>query len=255
MSNAPSSLALFLQRLGLSRDAQDCQILFVTASGARSDGNFVALVGALQWVVQIGRFNVATSVMTLSSFCAAPCQGNLDRIHGFLSKYRFKVIRVRTEEPDHSMFPEKVYVWAYACYAGAKEVLPDDAPPPLGKRVVTTAHVDANLYHDLVSGRAVTGVLHLANKTPIDWYTKLQSTCEAATFGSKSVAGETATDQVIDLRNTFWCLGVPIEGSLWMFGNNETVANSVSMPHSCLHKRHNALACHCCQEAIAARII
>ena len=41
MSNAPSSSALFLQRLGLSRDARDCQIQLVTTSGTRSDGNFV----------------------------------------------------------------------------------------------------------------------------------------------------------------------------------------------------------------------
>ena len=120
---------------------------------------------------------------------------------------------------------------------------------------MTTTYVDANLYHDLVSGGAVTGVLHLANKTPIDWYTKLQSTCEAATFGSKSVAGKTATDQVIDLRNTFRYLGVPVEGSSWMFGDNETVVNSMSMPHSRLHKRHNALAYHRCREAIAAGIL
>ena len=88
---------------------------------------------------------------------------------------------------------------------------------------MTTTHVDANLHHDLVSGGAVTGVLHLANKTPIDWYAKLQSTCEAATFGSKSVAGKTATDQIIDLQNTFWYLGVPIEGSSWMFGDMDHV--------------------------------
>ena len=121
--------------------------------------------------------------------------------------------------------------------------------------VVTTTYVDTNLYHDLVSGRAVTGVLHLANKTPIDWHAKLQSTCEAATFGSQSVADNTATDQVIDLQKTFRYLGVPIEGPLWMFGDNKTVVDSVPMPHSRLHKQHTALAYHRCQEAIAAGII
>ena len=53
---------------------------------------YQSLVGALQWVVQIGRFNVGTAMMTLSQFCAAPCRGHLDgvkRIHGFLSKFRF----------------------------------------------------------------------------------------------------------------------------------------------------------------------
>ena len=51
-----------------------------------------SLIGALQWVAQIGRFDVGTTVMTLSRFHAAPCSRHLDqvkRIHGFLSKFRF----------------------------------------------------------------------------------------------------------------------------------------------------------------------
>jgi hypothetical protein len=52
---------------------------------------------------------------------------------------------------------------------GAKEEVPDDAPPPLGKRVVFTAFVDANLYHDLISGKSVTGIIHCANQT-IDFF-------------------------------------------------------------------------------------
>jgi len=33
---------------------------------------YQSLIGALQWVVSIGRFDVMTAVMTLSSFRAAP---------------------------------------------------------------------------------------------------------------------------------------------------------------------------------------
>ena len=40
-----------------------------------------------------------------------------------------------------------------------------------------------------------------------------------------------------------------------MFGDNETVVNSASLPHSKLHKRHNALSYHKVREAIAAGII
>jgi len=45
-------------------------------------------------------------------------------------------------------------------------------PTPLGKFVTLMQYVDANLYHDLITGKSVTGILHLANKTPIDWYSK-----------------------------------------------------------------------------------
>jgi hypothetical protein len=46
--------------------------------------------------------------------------------------------------------PRDKYDWENTCYRGAKEEVPDDAPPR-GKRVFT-AFVDANLYHDLISG-------------------------------------------------------------------------------------------------------
>jgi len=80
--------------------------------------------------------------------------------------------------------------------------------------------------------------------TPIDWYSKLQSTVETATFGSEHVAARTATEQILDLYLTLCYLGVPIDGPSFMFGDNESVVNTASVPHSKLHKRHNALSYH-----------
>ena len=39
---------------------------------------YQSLVGACQWVIQLGRFDIAVHVMSLSSFRAAPRQGHLD---------------------------------------------------------------------------------------------------------------------------------------------------------------------------------
>ena len=193
----------------------------------------------------------------MSRFRACPRQGHLDRVKriiGYLSKFRHGVIRIRTDKPDYSDIPKKVHDWFYTCYSGAEECIPTDAPTPRGNSVVTTSYVDANLMHDLVSGRSVTGILHQLNQTPIDWYSKLQSTVETATFGSEYVAARTCTEQIIDLRLTLRCLGVPIDGPSFMFGDNESVVNTASVPHSKLHKRHNALSYHRTREAIAAGI-
>ena len=165
------------------------------------------------------------------------------------------VIRIRTDMPDYSDVPEKIYSWEYTCYKGATEELPTDAPRPLGKPVLTTSYVDANLYHDYISGRSITGILHYLNKTPFDWFSKLQSTVETATFGSEYVAARTCTEQIIDVRINLRYLGVPIEGKSMMFGDNESVVNTASMPHSKLNKRHNALSYHRTREAIAAKIL
>ena len=219
---------------------------------------YQSLIGALQWVIQIGRFDIATAVMTMSRFRAAPRVGHLERvkrIHGYILKYREGVLRVRTNEPDYSNIPEQHYDWEYTCYSGAKEEVPHDAPKPKGKRVQFTTYVDANLYHDMVSGKLVTGILHLANQTLIDQFSKLQSTAETATYGSEFVAARTATEQIIDLRDTFRYLGVPVETPTMMFGDNESVVNSASIPHAKLHKRHTALSFHKTRSAIAAGIL
>jgi hypothetical protein len=85
---------------------------------------YQSLIGALQWVIQIGRFDITTHVMTLSRFRAAPRHGHLNRvkrIYGYLSKMHHGVIRIRTELPDYSVIPEKTYDWDYTCYKGAED--------------------------------------------------------------------------------------------------------------------------------------
>jgi hypothetical protein len=105
------------------------------------------------------------------------------------------------------------------------------------------------------TGRAVTGILHFINNTPIDWYSKAQATVETATYGSEFVAARIAVDQIIDLRTTLRYLGVPIIGKSYLFGDNEAVWKNATVPHSSLKKRHNALSYHRVREAIAAKII
>ena len=56
---------------------------------------------------------------------------------------------------------------------------------------MTSHYVDANLHHDLTTGKAVTAVLHLVNAAPIQWYSKRHSTVETATFGSEFATART----------------------------------------------------------------
>jgi hypothetical protein len=219
---------------------------------------YQSLIGALQWAVSIGRIDITTAVMTLSGFRSAPRQGHLDRtkrVYGYLSKIRHAVIRIRTEEPDYSGLPEQEFEWAYSVYGNVQEVELTDAPGALGKYVTLTHYVDANLFHDLITGRSVTGILHLVNKTPIDWYSTKQATVETATYGSEFVAARTCVEQVMDLRITLRYLGVLIRTKSYMFGDNKTVVESSIRPHAKLHKRHMALSFYRVREAIAAKIV
>ena len=115
--------------------------------------------------------------------------------------------------------------------------------------------MDANLYHDWITGRSVTGVMHLLNKTPIEWFAKKQATVETATYGSEFVAARHATEQAMGIRTTLRYLGVPIDGDSKIFGDNGSVVTNVSVPHSQLKKRHHALSYHFTREAIASNAI
>ena len=219
---------------------------------------YQSLIGSLQWAVSIGRFDIHTAVMTLSGFRVAPRRGHLDRakrVCGYLSKMKHAAIRIRTGEPDYSDIPNFEYDWAKSIYGDVKECKPHDAPKPLGKFVTLTHYVDANLMHDLTTGRSVTGILHLINKTPIDWYSKKQATVETATYGSEFVAARTCVEQIVDLRTTLYYLGVPVRDTSYMFGDNESVVNSSTQIHAKLHKRHTMLSFHRVREAIASGMV
>jgi hypothetical protein len=219
---------------------------------------YQSLIGSLQWAISLGRFDIATAVMTLSSFRALPRRGHLERakrVCSYLYRMKHSTIRFRTHEPDYSDLPSAVHDWDLSVYGDVEEEMPHNAPEPLGRPVVLTHYVDANLYHNVLTGRSVTGVLHLINGTPIDWFSKKQATVETATYGSEFVAARTCVEQIIDLRHTLRYLGVPVIQMSQMFGDNKTVVDSATKIHAKLHKRHTALSFHRVREAIAAGFI
>jgi hypothetical protein len=206
----------------------------------------------------LARFDIACAVMSMSSFRTAPRIGHLERlkrIYGYVKRFEEGYIRVRTEIPDMSSTKDKEYDWLYEVYGDVKQEIEKDIPIALGKSVITVSYKDANLYHDWTTGRASMGILHFVNGTPIDWYSKKQATVETATYGSEFVAAPVATDQIIDLRITLRQLGVKVLGNSYLFGDNESVVTSGTIPHSGLQKRWLALSYHRVREAIAAGIL
>jgi hypothetical protein len=209
-------------------------------------------------MVTIGQFDILTAVMSMFSFRAEPQVGHLERlkrIYGFISEMRHSVLRVRTEEPDYLDLPDLEHDWSRSAYGEITEVIPQNAPEPLGKYITTTHYVYANLMHDLLTGRSVTATLHLVNKTPSYWYSKKQPTAETATYGSEFVAALTCVEHIIDLWNTLRYLGVPTCSKSYIFGDNKSVVDSSMQVNAKLHKRHTMLSFHRFQEAIASGLL
>ena len=131
----------------------------------------LTMVGQLQLLVTLGRFDIHAQVATMSRFRAAPRQGHVDRlmrIYSYPIRTKDYPIRFRTDQPDYSFLPDQDFDLTYSIYGNVHKILPDDMPDPLGEAVITTTTMDANLDHCSATGKSLTGCLHFVNKTCVD---------------------------------------------------------------------------------------
>jgi hypothetical protein len=161
-------------------------------------------------------------------------------------------IRVRTEEPDSCDLSHNVHGLTYFAYIKVEKLLPIDAPEPLGNHVKLLHCIDADLLHEIAMGRSATGIIHLNNMIPMEWYLKKQATMETAKYGSKFVADRICVEQVIELHNTLRFLGVLIKEKNYMFGDNKSAVYShMQELNAKLHMQHFMLSFHHVRETIA----
>ena len=106
------------------------------------------------------------------------------------------------EIPDHD--------WEHSVYGKYEEDVTEDAPDLLGKRIIFTHYFDTSPMHDILSGKAVTGVYTFYNKTPVNWYYKQQSTSEIATYGAEFLSERKVCENIIDHRAYLQYLRKPI---------------------------------------------
>jgi Reverse transcriptase (RNA-dependent DNA polymerase) len=168
-----------------------------------------------QSMISLGQFDIKTATMTMSRYRTAPRKGHLERLkqmYDYLRRFKSAAVQVRVEEPDFSKLPVQEFDWADTVYGKVREEIAKEIPEPLGNPVVSVTYADANLYHDMLTGRSVTGILHFCNQTLVDGFSKPQACVQTARFGSEFVAARIAEDQIVDLRSILRYLGVPIKG-------------------------------------------
>jgi hypothetical protein len=123
-----------------------------------------------------------------------------------------------------------------SCYRGGKRLTPRHQGP----WVESCLRPMLMLTYSMIYQWKISYWYHWANQTVIDFSTKLQSTVETATFGSNMLLpGPPLNRSLIS--------GAPSDTSgtccplyCYVFGDNESVVNTASMPFSKLNKRHNA---------------
>ena len=96
---------------------------------------YLTMVGQLQWLVTLERFDLHAQVTTMSRLRAAPRQGHMDRlkrIYSYAIRTKVYAIRFRTDQPDYSFLPDQDFDWMNSVYGDVHEILPDDMPELLG---------------------------------------------------------------------------------------------------------------------------
>ena len=93
--------------------------------------HFLTMIGKLQWLVTLGKFDIHAQVTTMSRFRSAPRKGHLEwleRVYGYVLKTKHYSTRYRTKEPDYSYLPNMKYDWSYTVYGNVQEIIPTTVP-------------------------------------------------------------------------------------------------------------------------------
>ena len=214
---------------------------------------FQSLIGALCWMVELGRIDLTTEVSMMASHLAMPHEGHLEKvfhIYAYLKLHHNSRLVFDPTEPDIDLkqFPEADWK---EFYGNVKEAIPPKAPEPRGKSIVLRCYVDSDHAGEKLTRRSRTGFLIFLNMAPITWYSKRQNTIETSTFGSEFIVLKTAVESCRGLRYKLRMMGVPISGPTYFFGDNQSVIKNATIPESTLKKKSNAIAYHFVHEAMA----
>jgi hypothetical protein len=219
---------------------------------------YQSYIGILRWAVELGRIDIAHFTSTMAKFAAIPREGHLSYVvkcFGYIKKHLKSRILIDTRAKDWftrnwvSKDSSKFYPDLNM------EVIPSDAPEPLGEPVQTNMFCDASHATDLVTRRSMTGIIFFLNGTPINWYSRRQNTIESSTFGSEFVALKIASEMNDALQYKLRMFGIPVDSPTNAFCDNKSVVTNVSNPESTLTKKHNSIAYHKVREYVAMKTL
>ena len=220
------------------------------------------LIGMLNWIAGIGRFDIAHSTTTLARFSSCPRKGHMERalrVFGYLKKRPNRRVVMDSRDPiitggDFDK-ADQLAAKLREDYPDAAELLDTDLPPPLVDEIAITAFVDSDHAHDKVTRRSMTGIIILLGRTPVFYHSKRQGSVETSTYSAEFMAMRTAVEELISLRYMLRCLGVRVETAVYLFGDNLGVIQNATIKDSLLKKKCVAISYHRVREAAAASIV
>ena len=131
---------------------------------------FNPLLVNMQWMVEIGRIDIAIEVSQLSYQLAYPQEGHLEATLHVMSYLEQKHNSRLIFDPTYPKIDESIFkdcYWKYL-YGDAEEVIPPKALKPRGKVTDMKAKVDSYHAGDKENRRSRTGYLIFCNISFVD---------------------------------------------------------------------------------------
>ena len=165
------------------------------------------LVGILNWIVGISRFDISHDTSSLAHFASCPRKGHLGRalrVFGYLKKYPNKRIVVGSRDPivtgGELSFYSKLVEEFKEDYPKSVEEIDDYLPPPMVDELANNVFVDSDHAHDNVTRRSIAGFIMLVGRTPLFYYSKQKGAVETSTYSADFMAMRHAVEEVVALR-------------------------------------------------------
>lgn len=192
----------------------------------------------------------------MSSHVAMPREGHFEavlHIFSYLKKYHNTEMVFDPSDPvvDEAQFELRDWTTSEFGHIEGEEVLPPKMPEPRGLGFVMRAKVDADHASDTVTRRSRTGYLVFLNCALVYWYSKKQTSVESSSFGSEFIAMKQCCEYLRGLRYKLRMMGIPVEGPVYVYGDNQSVLANTTIPESTLKKKSQSIAYHFVREGSA----
>ena len=206
-------------------------------------------------MVELGRVDICVEASLLSSHMALPREGHLLQLYQVFaylkSHHNFEMVFDPSElEIDRSLFVRQD--WAATVYGDSlEEELPVNMPESRSQGFIINAYVDSDHAGNVATIWSRTGFLVFFNSALIFWMSKKQTDIETSSFGSEFTAMKHCSEYVRGLRYKLRMMRIACIEPTYIFGDNQSVLGSTTVPHSVLKKKSNAIAYHFVREGCA----
>ena len=122
---------------------------------------------------------------------------------------------------------------------------------PRGLGFIIREYVDSDNAGNLVTRRSRTAFVVLLNGATIYWYSKKQMGIKTSSFGSEFIVMKQCCEYLRGLRIKLRSMGLPVDLTCFIHGDNNIVLANSSQPFSVFKKKSNSIAYHFVREECA----